>query len=159
MFDFSLPYRNCLRQFLWKVTPAFLLLCGYLSFSEDASPSHVSPTKPPRTKPNLSYARHWNLAANCNLLGYCAARSDNSLPTFRDNLSIPFSRVKNSRRKPEISHFCGKATLRRIQRFEKILGFLNTDHGTNTMSRYVGKDTSTRCAMAQKRAVLMMFFV
>jgi len=29
------------------------------------------------------------------LLGYYAARSGNPLPTFRDNLSIPYSRVKN----------------------------------------------------------------
>jgi hypothetical protein len=29
---------------------------------------------------------------NCVLLGYYAASSDNSLPTFRDNLSLPFSK-------------------------------------------------------------------
>ena len=28
---------------------------------------------------------------NCWLLGYYAASGDNSLPTFRDNLSVPFS--------------------------------------------------------------------
>ena len=32
---------------------------------------------------------------NCVLLGYYAASSGNSLPTFRDNLSILSSRVKN----------------------------------------------------------------
>ena len=32
---------------------------------------------------------------HCALLGYCAACSGNSLPTFRDNLSVPSSRVKN----------------------------------------------------------------
>jgi len=32
---------------------------------------------------------------NCALLGYYAASSGNSLPTFRDNLSVPSSRVKN----------------------------------------------------------------
>ena len=31
----------------------------------------------------------------CVLLGCCAASSGNSLPTFRDNLSVPYSRVKN----------------------------------------------------------------
>ena len=31
----------------------------------------------------------------CALLGYYAACSGNSLPTFRDNLSVPSSRVKN----------------------------------------------------------------
>ena len=49
---------------------------------------------------------------NCVLLGYYAASSGNSLPTFGDILSVPSSRVKNkpeerssstSRRKPEIT--------------------------------------------------------
>ena len=31
----------------------------------------------------------------CALLGYCAACSGNSLATFRDNISVPSSRVKN----------------------------------------------------------------
>jgi len=31
----------------------------------------------------------------CALLRYYAALTGNSLPTFRDNLSIPFSRYKN----------------------------------------------------------------
>jgi len=33
----------------------------------------------------------------CALLGYYAASSGNSLQTFRDNLSVPPSRVKKSR--------------------------------------------------------------
>jgi hypothetical protein len=32
----------------------------------------------------------------CDLLGYYAACSGNPLPTFRDNVSVPFSRVKRS---------------------------------------------------------------
>ena len=36
------------------------------------------------------------LDVNCSLLGYYVACSGNSLPTFRDNLSVPSSRVKNS---------------------------------------------------------------
>jgi len=32
---------------------------------------------------------------NCALLGYYAASSGNFLPTFQDNLSVPYSRVKN----------------------------------------------------------------
>jgi len=36
------------------------------------------------------------LDENCALLGYHAASSGNFLPTFRDNLSIPFSRVKKT---------------------------------------------------------------
>jgi hypothetical protein len=31
---------------------------------------------------------------NCSLLGYYAASSGNSLPTFRNNLSVPSSSVK-----------------------------------------------------------------
>jgi len=34
----------------------------------------------------------------CALLGYYAAYSGKSLPTFRDNISVPSSGVKNSRR-------------------------------------------------------------
>jgi hypothetical protein len=33
---------------------------------------------------------------NCVLVEYHAARSSNSLPAFRDNLTVPFSRVKNT---------------------------------------------------------------
>ena len=35
---------------------------------------------------------------NCAILGYCAAGSGNSLPTFQDNLSAPSSNAKNPRR-------------------------------------------------------------
>ena len=35
------------------------------------------------------------VGVNCTLLGYYLASSSNSLPTFRHNLSIPSSRVKN----------------------------------------------------------------
>jgi hypothetical protein len=34
----------------------------------------------------------------CALLGYYAASSGNSVPTFRDNLSVPSSRVKKSKK-------------------------------------------------------------
>jgi len=33
---------------------------------------------------------------NCAVLGYYGASSSNLLPTFRDNLSVSFWRVKNS---------------------------------------------------------------
>jgi len=36
---------------------------------------------------------------NCALLVYYAASSGNSIPTLLDNLSVPSSRVKNSRRR------------------------------------------------------------
>jgi hypothetical protein len=41
-----------------------------------------------------SGSRH-EVDENCTLLGYYAASSDNCLPTFRDNLSVPSSKVKN----------------------------------------------------------------
>jgi len=34
-------------------------------------------------------------AENCALLGYYSASSDNFLPTFRNNLSVPSSGFKN----------------------------------------------------------------
>ena len=38
--------------------------------------------------------------ASCAFLGYYAAYSGNSLPTIRDNLSVPSSRVKNRSQNP-----------------------------------------------------------
>jgi hypothetical protein len=35
----------------------------------------------------------------CVLLGYCTASSGNSLPTFRNNLYVPLSSVKNPKEK------------------------------------------------------------
>jgi hypothetical protein len=45
----------------------------------------------------------------CALLGCFTASSDNSLPAFQDDLSIPSSRVKNPRRKP-VTLIHGKTT-------------------------------------------------
>jgi hypothetical protein len=41
----------------------------------------------------------WRLDESCALLGYYAASSGNPLPTFRDNVSVPSSRVKKSKKK------------------------------------------------------------
>jgi hypothetical protein len=51
----------------------------------------------------------------CALLQYYAACSCNSLPTFRDNLSVPSSRVKKSRK------FFSRVTLLRHIRCAKVL--------------------------------------
>jgi hypothetical protein len=40
-----------------------------------------------------------DVAEICTLLGYYAASNGNPLPTFRDNVSIPSSRVKESKKK------------------------------------------------------------
>jgi len=50
----------------------------------------------------------------CALLGYHAASTCNSLPTFRDNISVASSRMKNPKR--------------------------NLEDGTNTLFRNVGKE-------------------
>ena len=54
-------------------------------------------------------------------LGYYAVYSGNSLPTFRDKLSVPSARDKN-----QIVSF--------------LLGFLALEDGTDKLSRNVGKD-------------------
>ena len=41
------------------------------------------------------------VAENCVLLVYYAASSGNFLPTFRDKLSVPFSRFKNPKGNPK----------------------------------------------------------
>ena len=41
---------------------------------------------------NSSFRRE--VDKNCALLGYYAASNGNSLPTFRDNLSVPSSRIE-----------------------------------------------------------------
>ena len=46
---------------------------------------------------------HLEVDENRVILGYNAACSGNSLPTYQDNLSPPFSRVKNSRKIEEAS--------------------------------------------------------
>jgi len=43
------------------------------------------------------------LDENCALLGYFAVSSGNSLPAFRDNLSVQSSRVKKSKKKTQNS--------------------------------------------------------
>jgi hypothetical protein len=56
---------------------------------------------------------------NCALLGNYAAISGNSLPTFRDNLTVTFSGLKNPK---------------------EGFGFLNPEDGTERLSRNVGKE-------------------
>jgi len=49
---------------------------------------------------NASFRR--NADENCSLMGYYAASSVNSLPTFRDNLSVPSSGVKDSKENSDL---------------------------------------------------------
>jgi hypothetical protein len=43
------------------------------------------------------------LPLNWALLGYYAASNGNSVPTFRENVSVPFSRVKKPKKSTETS--------------------------------------------------------
>jgi len=52
-------------------------------------------TRPWGTKPRRALQNHHG---RHGLFWYYAVYSDNSLPTFRDNLSVPSSRVKKSHR-------------------------------------------------------------
>jgi hypothetical protein len=45
---------------------------------------------------------HSDVDKICALLRYDAASSDDILPTFRDNVSVPSSRVKNSKEKKQM---------------------------------------------------------
>jgi hypothetical protein len=63
-----------------------------------------------------------NRSKICALLGNYAAYSGNCLPTFRDNLSIPTSRVKN------------------LSSCFHLLGFLTLENETIRLFRNVGKE-------------------
>jgi hypothetical protein len=49
---------------------------------------------------------HRGVDENCTLLDHDVASSGNSLPTFRDNVSGPYSRVKNPFRKDITTSRC-----------------------------------------------------
>jgi hypothetical protein len=68
----------------------------------------------------------------CALLGYYAALSGNSAPTCRDNLSVPSSRVKKSKKKAEMKAF--------------FLDFLALEDGTDKLSRNVGAELPLNAA-------------
>jgi hypothetical protein len=63
----------------------------------------------------------------CASLGYCAAYGGNSLPTFRDNLTVPSSRVKKSKK----DFFALED--------ETDLDLLTFEEGIDTLYRNVGK--------------------
>jgi hypothetical protein len=91
----------------------------------------------------------------CSLLGYNAASNGNPLPTFRDNVSVPSTRVKKSKksRKParETRGVCRE---RRVSYagFLLFLDFLTLEDGTDTLSRNVGKRLPLDAALYSRRA-------
>jgi hypothetical protein len=71
-----------------------------------------------------------NVDEICGLLGYYAPLTGTSVPTFWDSLSVPFSRVKKSKK---ISPFFKDKEVQE----ECFLDFLTPD-GTDRFSRNVG---------------------
>jgi hypothetical protein len=90
---------------------------------------------------------------NCALLRCYAACSGNSLQMFRDNLSVPSSKVKvlskfRPKGYPETSVWIYHYTLRNITEEESshLLGFLTLEEGTNRLSRNVGAELQVHAA-------------
>jgi len=73
---------------------------------------------------------------NCALLGYYAACSGNSLPTFRDSISVPPSRVEYPKRKPGNLVYIG-VYIGINKGF--LFGYSTLEKGTDRLSRNVGK--------------------
>ena len=72
--------------------------------------------------PSVISGSHREVDEKCALLGYNSTSSGNSLPTFRDNLSVPSSRVR------DIFGF---------------LGFLTLEDGIDRLYRNVDKEERT----------------
>jgi hypothetical protein len=85
----------------------FCLMCPFWCIALDRIPFHLitsgRPCSPDEFHLNNVLTRHslrcklhvsrvWD--EKCSLLGYYAASRINFLPTFRDNLSVPYSKVK-----------------------------------------------------------------
>jgi hypothetical protein len=80
--------------------------------------------------------RYFYLHENWILLGFYAASGGNFLPTFRDNLSVPSSGLKN----------------------QESCGILKPEDRTNMLSgNIVKKITTTRSVITQKSSVLIYF--
>jgi hypothetical protein len=71
----------------------------------------------------------------CALLEYNATSSDNPLPTFRENVLVPSSRVKKS----------------------IFLEFLTLGDGTDRFSRNVGKGLTFNAALYPRRAQISLY--
>ena len=69
----------------------------FVSSVRHISCHHASSISSPSTKLRVISRFRRHVFENCALLGYYAEQSGNSLPTFRDNLPVPSSRVKNSK--------------------------------------------------------------
>jgi len=69
---------------------------------------------------------HSEVDENCSILGHYTASNGNSLLTFRDNISVPSSRVKNS-------------------------SILDSEYGTDRLFRNVGKKLSLLAALWPRR--------
>jgi len=54
----------------------------------------------------------------CALLRYCAQKSDNSLPTFWDNLMVPSSSVEKSKRTEHNVNLCGTVSINFLKKHD-----------------------------------------
>jgi hypothetical protein len=96
----------------------------------------------------------------CALLGYNAASSGNPLPTFRDNVSVPSSRAKKSKKSrkpatethPRLSLHKPRVS---VAGFLLFLDFLTLEDGTDTLSRNVGKGLPLDAAWYPRRAQIL----
>jgi len=71
----------------------------------------------------------------CAVRGYYAACSGNFIATFRDNLSVPSSRVKKCNKKAWVSSSAKNRAL-----FDFFLDFFILENVTDRLSRNVGKE-------------------
>jgi len=80
---------------------------------------------------------------------YYAASSGNYLPTFRDTLSVPSSRVEYPKRKPGNLFYIGVY----IGIYKGFLfGYATLEEGTDRLSRNVGKELTLLAAREPRTA-------
>jgi hypothetical protein len=92
----------------------------------------------------------------CALLGYYAALSGSSVPTFRDNILAPYSRVKKSKffldfltleyGANRLSRNVSTELYSRVKKSKKNLDFLTLEYGANMLSRNVGTELQLNAA-------------
>jgi hypothetical protein len=84
--------------------------------------------------------RHTDIK-HCALLRYYGACSDNSLPTFRHNLSVPYSKAKSLR----------------VSRIQNLFDTLPLNIGPIDCPETSEGVTTTRCVIVQKSSFLIYF--
>jgi hypothetical protein len=128
------PFLPVLKAVPERRYPATSLGCVTTQRSEDAMCTAMEAWS--IAKIDTYYAREISA-----LLGYYAAPNGNPSPTFRDNVSVPSSRVKNAKNK-SFNDVSGRR-IGPIFKGQEVhpasLDFLTLEDGTDTLSRNVGK--------------------